>query len=173
VKREDVKRETRRREVVGMTFEEWVSEVPEEIKGDSLWKVEAYRLALFMSDMCWSDVIKLVQDKRTLDLSDQLYRATGSIGANIAEGYSRSTGKDRARFYEYALGSARESRDWYYKARYVLSQEVSNHRMNLVTQIIRLLITTIPQQRAHGTIREPESEYIVNLDHLLNRVPMP
>ncbi|HEY4722427.1 MAG TPA: four helix bundle protein, partial [Anaerolineae bacterium] len=119
------------------------------------------------------DVIKLAQDKRTLDLSDQLYRATGSIGANIAEGYSRSTGKDRARFYEYALGSARESRDWYYKARYVLSQEVSNHRMNLVTQIIRLLITTIPQQRMHGTIREPESEYIVSLDSLLSRVPMP
>ncbi len=47
--------------------------------------------------------------------ADSLWKMTvGSIRANIAEGYSRGTGKDRARFYEYALGSARESRDWYF-----------------------------------------------------------
>ena len=55
-----------------------------------------------------------MQDRRTIGLADQLYRSLGSIGANLAEGYSRGTGKDRAHFYEYALGSARESRDWYY-----------------------------------------------------------
>ena len=89
-----------------------------------------------------------MQDKRTLDLSDQLYRAAGSISANIAEGYSKSTGKDRARFYEYALGSARESRDWYYKARHVLGEKVvTQHRSEFLTEIIRLLITMVPQQR--------------------------
>jgi hypothetical protein len=87
-------------------FDEWVKDVPAAITEDVLWKVEAYRLSLFISDICWLDVTKLMQDKRTLDLSNQLYRAIDSIGANIAEGYSRSTGKDRARFYEYALGSA-------------------------------------------------------------------
>ena len=58
----------------------------------------------------WKDVTKLMEDRRTLGLSDQLYRALGSISANLAEGYSRGTGKDRERFYEYSLGSARESR---------------------------------------------------------------
>jgi four helix bundle protein len=77
-------------------------------------------LALFVSDIGWHDVSKLVKDGRTIKLSDQLSRALGSISANIAEGYSRGTGKDRARFYEYALGSARESRDWYYKGRHIL-----------------------------------------------------
>ncbi|MFQ5594528.1 MAG: four helix bundle protein, partial [Anaerolineae bacterium] len=56
-----------------------------------------------------------MQDRQTLGLSDQLYRALVSISSNIAEGYSRGTGKGRAQFYEYALGSARESRDWYFK----------------------------------------------------------
>ncbi len=142
-----------------MNFNDWLTTVPEAITGDSLWKMEAYRLGLFAADVCWHDVTKLMLDKRTLDLSDQLYRAVGSISANIAEGYSKSTGKDRARFFEYALGSARESRDWYYKARHVLGDDIANHRMSLMTQIIRLLTTMVPQQRKQGTIRELEPTY--------------
>ncbi len=156
-----------------MNFNDWLTAVPETITGDSLWKMEAYRLGLFAADACWYDVTKLMRDKRTLDLSDQLYRAVGSISANIAEGYSKSTGKDRARFYEYALGSARESRDWYYKSRYVLGDDIANHRVSFMTQIIRLLTTMVPQQRQQGAIREPGQAYDVGLGHLLSNVPLP
>ena len=144
-----------------MNYQQWETTVPEEITGDSLWKMTAYRFALFLSDLCWHDSTKLIQDKRTQDLSNQLYRATGSVGANIAEGYSRGTGRDRARFYEYALGSARESRDWYYKGRHVLGGSVIDHRLSLVTEIIRLLLTMIPQQR-DSAIREAAIEYHVD-----------
>lgn len=146
-----------------MKYEEWVASVPEEITGDSLWKMEAYRLALFAADVGWHDVTTLMHDKRTLGLSDQLYRALGSISANLAEGYSRNTGKDRARFYEYALGSARESRDWYYKGRHVLGEEVTTHRVCLLTQIIRLLLTMVPQQRGY-VLHEDSPEYQTNPD---------
>ena len=64
----------------------WLRSVPGEITGDSLWKVEAYRLTLFVADLGWHDVTKLIRDKRTLKLADQLYRALGSIGANIFGG---------------------------------------------------------------------------------------
>src|SRR5687767_6452222 len=97
-----------------MKFQDWMLTVPVHITGDSLWKMEVYRLALFLVDIGWRDVTRLSGDKRTISLSDQLYRAVGSIGANLAEGYSRSSGKDRVRFYEYALGSAREARNWYF-----------------------------------------------------------
>ena len=156
-----------------MNFNDWLTTVPETITGDSLWKMEAYRLGLFAADVSWYDVTKLILDKRTLDLSDQLYRAVGSISANLAEGYSKSTGQDRARFYEYALGSARESRDWYYKSRHILGDDIANHRMNFMTQMIRLLITMVPQQRSHGTIREDGPVYEVSLDYRLNNVPLP
>ena len=116
-----------------MNYEEWKGRVPREITDDALWRVEAYRLALFVADVGWHDVTKLVVDRRTLRLADQLYRALGSISANLAEGYSRGTGKDRARFYEYALGSGRESRDWYFKGRHVLGDTVAEHRLRLVT----------------------------------------
>ncbi len=156
-----------------MNYDEWENNVPEEIKGDVLWTVKAYRYALFASDLCWFDVTKLIQDKRTLDLSDQLYRAAGAVSADIAEGYSRSTGKDRARFYEYALGSARESRDWYYKGRYVLGETVTQHRSGFLTEIIRLLITMVPQQRRSGSIRETHETYEAGIDRFLNDIPLP
>jgi four helix bundle protein len=163
-----------------VTFDEWQRTVPQAITGDPLWKVTAYRLALFLGDLSWPDVCRLAGDRRTVELSDQLYRASGSISTNIAEGFSRGTGKDRARFYEYALGSARESRDWYYKGRHVLGQALADHRMRLLVEIIRLLLAMIPDQRS-SVIREASGTYLVetdltgsprDLDVLLNSVPM-
>lgn len=141
-----------------MNYHDWEVKIPVEIKGDPLWKVELYRLALLMTDLSWSDATKLLQDKRTLELSSQLLRAVGSISANFAEGYSRGTGKDRARFYGYALGSARESRVWYYQGRHILTFSVAIHRVRLLTQIIRYLLVTIPEQRGQ-TLREESVVY--------------
>lgn len=141
-----------------MNYPEWEKSVPATLTGDPLWSVNAYRLALFAVDIAWEDVSKLVKDARTRSLSDQLYRALGSVSANLAEGYSRGSNKDRVRFYEYALGSARESRDWYHKARHILGDHVVQHRMELQTQIIKLLLTMIPQQRGYR-VHEPDEKY--------------
>ena len=147
-----------------MDYESWVATVPEEIRRDSLWKMKAYRLGLFAADVGWHDVTKLVQDRRTLRLSDQLYRALGSISANLSEGYSRGTGRDLARFYEYALGSARESRDWYHKGRHILGETVTQHRLRYLTDIIRLPLTMIPQQRGR-VLSEESAAYTTGLDN--------
>jgi len=141
-----------------MNYHEWEQTVPASITGDALWQMKVYRLALFAADLGWQDITRLASDHRTRALADQLYRALGSVSANIAEGYSRGSRKDRARFYEYALGSARESRDWYYKARHILGDETIRHRVALQTQIIRLLLTTIPAQRGY-TLHDPSATY--------------
>lgn len=130
-----------------MNLKEWLAAAPKEIVNDALWHMEVYRLALFACDLAWQDIGRLVQDKRTISLADQLYRAIGSIGANVVEGYSRKSGRDQARFYEYALGSAREARGWYYQSRHVLGEEITRQRIDLITQIIRLLLTMIPSER--------------------------
>ena len=111
-----------------MNFQEWQASVPQEIKGDAVWSVKAYQLALFLADLAWHDATRLFADKRTISLADQLNRSAGGVSADVEEGYSRGTGKDRARFYQYALGSAREARGWYYKGRHVLGPEVAQHR---------------------------------------------
>ncbi len=138
-----------------MTYEDWERTVPAELTGDPLWNMEVYRWSLFAADIAWPDVTKLVADKRTAGLAGQLIEAAGSIGANISEGYSRQSGKDQARFYEYALGSARESRTWYFDARHVLGARVAAHRMQLLTRIIKHLLTVIPAQRGYKLHDEP------------------
>jgi four helix bundle protein len=122
-----------------------------------------------LSDLCWRDTAKLVKNRRLRGLCDQLYRSLGSVSANIAEGYSRGSGRDRARFYEYALGSARESRDWYFKARHAMNENAYRHRTRLLTRIIQLLLKMIPQQRGK-TLHEPSAPYQKDPD-LLNNVP--
>ena len=153
-------------------YEEWVTTVPAEMTGDPLWQVKAYRLALFANTLAWQDVSKLVQDKRVVGLADQLYRASGSIAANIAEGYSHRSGKDQARFYEYSLGSAREARVWYYQGRHILSEAVIEHRLRLLTDIIRLLLIMIPAERGYK-LSEERVAYETDPSDLLTDPPMP
>ena len=64
------------------------------------------------------------------------------------KGSPRSSGKDRVRFYEYSLGSSREARGWYFNSRHILPDLVVTHRLQLLTQIIRLLLVMIPDQRS-------------------------
>jgi four helix bundle protein len=162
-----------------MNYQEWEQKVPLEIKNDSVWNSRAYRFSLFLSELAWHDSTKLIKDKRTISLADQLYRSTGAISADIEEGYSRGTGKDRARFYEYALGSAREARAGYYKGRHVLGATVVEHRLRLFAEVLKLLLTMIPDQRGHELREDPQSytNPSVPLTHhdareIFERIPM-
>jgi four helix bundle protein len=147
-----------------MNCADWEKTVPVEIRDDALWNQEAYRLALFAADLGWHDATKLFRDGRTLKLAAQLFDAVGSVGANISEGYSRGHQKDRARFYEYALGSARESRTWYFDGRHVLGESVAHHRIRLHTQIIRLLLTMLPLTRGYSLHEVGESSSLIMAD---------
>jgi len=126
--------------------------------------MKVYRLAIFAGDLSWHDVSKLAEDNRTIGLSDQLYRSVGSVSANIAEGYSRRSGKDQARFHEYALGSAREARGWYYQGRHLLSEAIATHRIKLLTDIIRLLLTIIPAERGYK-MKEDQASHTVDTQY--------
>jgi len=146
-----------------MDYASWEKAVPDAITADPLWRMRVYRLSLFVADVGWTDVTRLARDRRTTALSDQLYRALGSIGANTAEGYSRSSTKDQTRFYEYALGSARESRDWYWKARHVLGQEATDERVSHLSEIIRLLLTIVANEH-RSLVREDRAPYVTETE---------
>lgn len=130
-----------------MTYDAWEASVSDQIRGDPLWTVKAYRLSLFLSDLAWEDASKLLKHPLSRETADQLYRAAGRIGANISEGYSRGTVASRIAFLEYALGSTRESRDWYYRGRRVLDERVAIHRLDLTTELIKMLLGTIAKER--------------------------
>ena len=155
-----------------MNYAEWLKTIPPEITNDPIWKLEVYRLALFAGDIGWHDVLALSKNKLMYSVADQLHRSLGSISANLTEGYSRSKGLDRARFLEFSLGSARESRDWYYKSRHVLPSAVIKHRMDLTTHIVAMLTPMIPHQRKNA-IREEQAAYDTSGFSLEADIPFP
>jgi four helix bundle protein len=130
-----------------MTYEEWERSVPEHIRADPIWSLRIYRTALYAGEQGRRDAIWLAGKSGFAGLSDQLARATESISANISEGYSRIGAKDRGKFFEYALGSARESRDWYFKAREPLGEQATLARITLMTTIIKILTVFVVKSR--------------------------
>jgi len=128
-------------------FEAWQAMVPEAIRQEPLWGYQAYPKALFLYDLAWFDCEWLLRDPRGRAIAEQLIRSAGSICANIEEGYGRGFGRDYARFLGFALGSTREAKGWYFRARHILPAEVIQHRLAWLNEIIALLVTTIQQQK--------------------------
>ena len=134
------------------SFEEWEIATLERHPFDPLWRMSAYRLAMYVRAMSWRDAQLLDRARITRPIAAQYYSAIGSIGANFAEGYSRSSGRDRARIYEYALGSARESRVWCYAGAPILGSHVVDARIQVLDRICRMAMVAIPAERTR-TIR--------------------
>ena len=109
--------------------------------------MRAYQLARSLLADAWSDAERLRHHRVTEKVAGQLYAAVGSIAANIGEGYSRSSGRDRARIFEYALGSVRECMTWYESAKPLLGADLVSERLNNLEEIRRLLLAIIPRER--------------------------
>ncbi len=131
------------------SYEEWLEQVPESIKKDPLWNFQVYPKALLLADLAWEDTGQMMRDSRGKAIAEQLIRSVGSICANLEEGHGRGFGKENAYFQRVALGSARESRGWYYRGRHLLGPQVSSHRIGLLDEIIAALVLSSKEQRQH------------------------
>jgi four helix bundle protein len=131
----------------------WAERPPDDLVGDPIWRLPAFRMARFLALVSGEDATRV----RSAALRDvtvvQLLRAIESISANIAEGYSRFSGRDRARFYELALGSAREAREWYSRLSGPLGAHAVAERTALLNHIVRILTYAIPEERAGASER--------------------
>ena len=132
-------------------YEPWLETVPSDITCDTLWRMAAYRYALYAMSGAQADVKYLLQHRETRGLVDQLLRAVGGISANLEDGYGRSSSLERAHLYEYGLCCGRESRGWYDRCGIGLPAELLPRRMGLCTQIIRILTVVVPQERESET----------------------
>ncbi len=125
----------------------WEKTCPRAITSDVIWKLDAYRAALFFTHVSRGDC-RAIHAARPDDVSaQQLAKAAGSVSANLGEGYSRSTRADRIRFLDYALGSTRESVTWYEAARDVLPDDLVDQRLLLLTRVRSLLLGLIRSTR--------------------------
>jgi len=69
-------------------YERWLRTVPAEITQDTLWRMTAYRYALYAMSRAQADVPFFEQCRATRPHVDQLLPAVGAISANLEEGYS-------------------------------------------------------------------------------------
>lgn len=122
-----------------MNYREWESKVPQEIKSDPLWRLEIYRLGLFIVDIGWHDTTRLMRDRRTRALATQLNQALGTISTSIANSYSHNSREERVRFYAEAVRSVSQSSTLYYEGRHVLGESITWHRRTLLAQLGRML----------------------------------
>jgi four helix bundle protein len=109
-----------------------------------IWKFTARRCF----SLIWPghDCNTLLEHELGRPIAWQLIRSSGSVSANMEEGYGRGYGKDYARFLRIALGSARESHGWYFRGRHILPPDVVEHRMTLLETLIAGLIKLAKQQ---------------------------
>ena len=126
----------------------WEQSCSRSVTSDVLWKLDVYRAALFLLHVSRSDCRIIHAASPSEGVAEQLTRAAGSICANLAEGYSRSTTTDRLRFFAYALGSTRESVVWYQGASDTLAHDLIEDRLQLLTRIRSLLLGLIRSLRA-------------------------
>ena len=128
-------------------FAEWEAGVPTSLRRDPIWRTPAYRYGLWLADLATADGKRLFPIRVARNHADQLIRACGAISSNLAEGYACLSGPERARYYRYALTSARESLDWYFKVRDELGTAVIQHSCAVLDRIIRILTVVIPRER--------------------------
>ena len=129
-----------------------VAELPDYASKDPVARMRVYQLARKLRTASLEAAMLIQQYPITEKIAGQLYTAVGSVVARTVEGYSRSSGRDRARIFEYALGSAREAFEWYESAKHLLEPDIFNDRSNALDEITRLMLAIIPRERAR-TIR--------------------
>ena len=134
-----------------MTYDEWEATVPALLKADAIWRVQAFRLAGYAGAVAGRDADSIAEHSWLVKSAAQLASAAESIPANIAEGYARLSPKDRVRYYEYALGSAAETRSRYVTLSRRFDPSVLDARLRVLASITRLVLTMIRSGRLKAT----------------------
>ena len=137
-----------------LSFAEWQMGIPQTIRNERFWQFIGYQKGLYLYDLAWQDTEFWMNDARGKVLARQLIASADSTCANIEEKVGHGFGKQLICFYTASLGSARETKGRYYRARSLLSGEVLKDRLKLISEVIALLVTEINRQRKnqlHGT----------------------
>jgi len=111
-----------------------------------------WQIALEIGELVFKITINLPK-KEDYGLTSQIRRASVSISANIAEAFGRSTSKDKSKFYDYAKGSAFETRSlllYGNKVGYFTNESINelNEKINTIIHNLNKVKVTLANKTA-------------------------
>lgn len=100
-------------------------------------------------DMVCEDVERWPNTKVANIISYQVLKSSGSISANVAEGYGRGTPGEFEQFLRYSRGSSAETDNWLYKAkkRNLISEKRYGRYEGLLEEINKMIGSFIRKLR--------------------------
>lgn len=81
-----------------------------------LSELRIYHLAVAIAEEVWSEVADW-DNFAKWSLGKQLVEAADGIAATMIEGYYRNSRREQAKFFRYALSSAKETALWWWRAK--------------------------------------------------------
>ena len=130
-----------------MDVDEWVARAPRALVSEAIWKVRAFQIGAYIASTAACDALPFERHPRFAHVAPQPVRAAGSIAANIAEGYSRQSRRDRIKYFEYALGSAHDAKSWYTTAADAFDAAALEERLTYLARVTQLLLRMIQNER--------------------------
>ena len=130
-----------------MDLDTWVEIAPAALRESPLWKVRVYQIGTYVARLAAQDAAELENHPRFAATISQLVKSAGSVPATVSEGYSRLSRRERIKYYEYALGSAREATTRYSNAADTLPAEIVDQRLTLLARACQLLLKMIQNER--------------------------
>lgn len=124
---------------------------------DPLDNLRFYQQSLELFDQCWDDCEILMKDVRGREIAKQLIRSSGSISANIDEGYGRGFGKEYPQYLRVSRGSARETKGWYRRSSRLLDANVISEQSTQLNGIIAMISSTISTLEQKKNNSKPET----------------
>lgn len=98
-----------------------------------------------------ADVYRQLQDLRDYGFRDQITRSGLSISSNIAEGFERTSAKEKLTFMSYAKGSCGELRSQTHIGMEIgyVDKEVGKRWLNETSKISAMIAALIKSQQAY------------------------
>ena len=112
-----------------------------------------------LADQLRMEIVRLTEDgppAHDFRFRDQIRSAASSVATNIAEGFSRSSHADFAKFLDYAHGSLSETEDWVHDG--VVRRYWSEPQTADARQLVRRLTPALIRLRHYlRTTRRPHT----------------
>jgi hypothetical protein len=128
-----------------LPYEEWLLTIDRMTTRWRLWRLECYRLALYLAELSFLDLDRITEQEPDFDGNDFLLQAT-KIGAKIAFGHGPGFRTIQLEGFNEALASSRAARHWYELCWEWLGDSRTRHRLQLIDIITNnlLLLTQVP-----------------------------